>query len=73
MDDQHFADALCDISIAKDAVLNKLKALKVNKSPDPDGHDPLALNELANELAEPLADVRPYLRKVYLTHGRMPM
>jgi hypothetical protein len=44
-----------DISFTREAVLNKLKGLKPNKSPGPDRHHPYVLKELAEELAEPLS------------------
>ena len=45
---------LQDIEINESLVMEQLKTLKVNKSPGPDGLHPRILNELSNELKEPL-------------------
>ena len=56
-EDRQFAEELTDIAFTDTSVKKKLKALKVNKSPGPDGHHPLVLKELADEFALPLAIV----------------
>ena len=56
-DDRQFAETLIDIAFTDTAVKKKLKAVKVNKSPGSDGHYPLVLKELTDELALPIAIV----------------
>ena len=46
---------LGDIQITQEKVLKKLKQLDTTKSPGPDGFHARFLNELAEELSEPLA------------------
>lgn len=45
------------IKITEDVVRRRLKALKPDKSPGPDGMHPLVLKQLADELAKPLAKI----------------
>ncbi len=45
---------LTSLHIEQDTVLKKLKALKTDKSPGPDGFHPRVLKEAAENLAEPL-------------------
>ena len=68
VEDRHFQESLSDISFTKDDVLQKLKALKISKSPGPDGHHPHVLKEVAEALADPLTLV---LNKI-LSTGTLP-
>ena len=56
-EDRHFNEALADMDISPETVAKKLKGLKINKSPGPDGHHPYVLRELAIELSVPLSIV----------------
>ena len=56
-EDRVFQEVLSDIDFTPAAVLKKLKKLKPDKSPGPDGHHPYVLKELAGSLAEPLSIV----------------
>ena len=67
-DDRHFQESLSDISFTKEDALQKLKSLKINKSPGPDGHHPHVLKEVAEALADPLTLV---LNKI-LSTGILP-
>ena len=67
-DDRHFQESLSDISFTKEDVLQKLKSLKINKSPWPDGHHLHVLKEVAEVLADPLTLV---LNKI-LSTGPLP-
>ena len=53
--DRTIANTLTDISYKQETIADKLKGLKVNKSPGPDGHHPLILKEIAEAIAEPLS------------------
>ena len=53
-EDRHFQESLSDMSFMKEDVPQKLKSLKINKSPGPDGHHPHVLKEMAEALAAPL-------------------
>ena len=61
-------ESLSDFSFTKEDVLQKLKSLKINKSPGPDGHHPHVLKEVAEALADPLTSV---LNKI-LSTGTLP-
>ncbi len=66
--DREFAETLSNIIITKEDVLKKLKHLKPNKSPGPDGHHPHVLRECADALAYPLSII---LQKI-LDAGSLP-
>ena len=67
-EDRHFHKSLSNISFTKEDVLHRLKSLKTNKSPGPDGYDPHVLKEVAEALAYPLTSV---LDKI-ITTGTLP-
>ena len=50
---------LCSVDFAREFVLKKLKQLNSSKSLGPDGLHPRFLKELAEEQAEPLAQLLP--------------
>ena len=53
----NFEEELNNINITKEIVLNKLKKIKVNKSPGPDKLHPRVLREVSASIAKPLADI----------------
>ena len=66
--EQKLENTLKEIKISVDQVKKKLKALKVDKSPGPDGVHPRVLREAADELAIPLT----MLFNKSLEEGRLP-
>ena len=54
-DEREYANPLENINITKKTVLEKLKKVKINKSPGPDNIHPRVLNNAATTLAEPLS------------------
>jgi hypothetical protein len=60
--------ALTDLRIDKDAVEKKLKSLKADKSPGPDGLHPRVLKEISDVIADPLA----HLFNASMEQGKLP-
>lgn len=56
-DQREFARELDNIMITKKMVENKLKKIKVNKSPGPDQIHPKVLREVTSAIITPLADI----------------
>eukprot|EP00061_Rhincodon_typus_P017635 g46411.t1 len=56
------------VAITKEKVLEKLKSLKVNKSPGPDGLHPRVVKEIADKIAEVLV----VIFQESLESGRVP-
>ena len=54
-EEREYEKAIEDIDITRDMVLEKLKKLKVNKSPGPDKIHPRFLNGTASSLSLPLS------------------
>ena len=55
LDDLHYDYSLNSVHITSDIVFNKLRTLRSNKSPGPNGLHPLALKEAAAQLCMPLS------------------
>ena len=55
IDDLHYEHPLSSVCITSDIVFNKLSALKSNKSPGPNGLNPLVIKEAAVQLCIPLS------------------
>ena len=53
-DERKYDEVLSNIKITKELILNKLKKIKINKSPGPDQIHPRVLNEISNEICTPL-------------------
>ena len=69
LDDLHYEYSLSSVHITSDIVLNKLSALKSNKSPGSGGLHPLALKEAKAQLCIPLSMLfRRSLDERFLPH-----
>ena len=53
-DEKNYKKTLEDIDLTEDMVLNKLKKLKINKSPGPDAIHPKVIQEIAESINTPI-------------------
>ena len=53
-DERNYKKTLEDIDLTEDMVLNKLKKLKINKSPGPDAIHPRVIQEIAESINTPI-------------------